>query len=916
MKTITKSFSSLCAVFFLSASSLFGAPTIATFSATGPTEGALDVMVQVGSLGEGENSLTLYLGEATPRDGDPAQRMEAVETLPITSAGTYSFLPQITYGTHLACKVVLTDGQGQTAESGVVALDATDHFGYSYIGTGSGNWHDPANWQVAGNDQGYKCAGYPAYTTGWVNMGNGTKTVHVDAEYSVREFHINQAALNLTLIGDSNNAMILVTDGVFTAGNTITYDHIRLYSNSYTIPANGKQYLLNGADLNVKWEINVNGDNAYLYIGPGSIAQTKRDWWWTFRIDGQGALVEIDNGTLYTRGLRFGANNGSAVPLGIVMKGSSPLLKIDEELVVVNPIPGSPTIEFFVPYNGYAQPPVQKVGNNAQFPMCGYTWQDHNSITSTNIPPVLFKISPRSPFFTQLDTADFLLVDWSRNQTPSIYINEPGIAVADFENPGDNRFHLESSFGGSVHDQMWVSLTGTGIPFSRTEVESAVSSSVSGNQLDVSTSVADLGEGSATATLWVGISGPNGNPITNMSACASASISDLGTLTLGTTVPLGAQVAYAILCENIQGSRTYTSSTVTNILHVTDGAAYVWTSPEPGLWSDPANWSNNANDGALRLGYPSYGSRFQIHNTPSNVLYVDGAYTGMQGNCCLGWGGATTSLIGITPDAEIECGGFECYDNVHTTIDGVKVRGVGSYHVFNNSSMHLLNGTSFSTRWEYAVNGANALLHVGTNCTLSVSTAEPFHRLSLAGDNARIEIDNGKIEALFLWIGNDKTDQTPDGIYFSGPQAQLTLRGTMNYPQGIINPLPGSPVLSFSIPVEGFETTPIRRTGASGNPVHLFANVNADGQPTEGIPPIRVHIDPQSPFFNESSSLHQPLIDWSADAKGHIVTENVILDSSIDSVYLSYYYTPQEDPLKQGLSIHAKGRGFTLLLLR
>ena len=264
---------------------------------------------------------------------------------------------------------------------------------------------------------------------------------------------------------------------------------------------------------------------------------------------------------------------------------------------------------------------------------------------------------------------------------------------------------------------------------------------VEGDVMVVPCSVTDLSE-PVTLTLQLGAAAPKEGEPTLNAVVATCEVDANGVCEFCTPVTLGTK----IVCRVEASDGTVSSE---RRLTVPDSAAYTWKPNGDGLWSDPTMWTCSANDGLRRLGYPSYGSRFDIYGNQTDVIRVDAAYTDLQGNGTLGWGGANITFIGTVPGACIGTSGFKDgqYDDIQVTLDGVAFPDLGTWHVKNRSSLVMRNGASIVTRWEVWVEGTDASMFVGPDCRVAVSVAEPYHALRVKGQNARLVVEGGSIDA-------------------------------------------------------------------------------------------------------------------------------------------------------------------------
>ncbi len=896
----------LCAALPLAASAL----TVGNLSDGSLSGNTLTVTADVSGVAANATA-TLWIGQATPRDGDPANLLASVASTQYTADSHVEFNTPILLGAKIAFKIVVTEGDTQ-AESVVKTIIAYDNFGYTYTGTGVGNWHDPANWNDGNTGDGVPCVGYPAYSKNWINMGSGTKEVHVDAAYvGFNEFHVTASGLNLTMVGDSDDAEIHPNNFFTGANTTIVYDHLRLHGNNYRINDGSSVSLINGTYFSVQWWFYVTGQNATLSIGPGCRLRASVGdgyFWYGTELSGQNATIIINDGLLETPRLRIGTTS-TAAPKGLQFLGTSPKMECKTEFLVVEPnLSGSPTVEFVVPSGGYATAPIRKITNDTDNGVfAGHTvlnWQTEIH----GAPPILFKINEYSPFFSGSLVDDVLLVDWSNNGGCSAGINtdatDCGVDYAAFEDPDHNSFYTDSNVDGVAATRVWAHLTGTGEPASKTLVNSTASESVSGSALTVNASLLDYdgGNGTSTATLYVGYTGPAGDPTTNMAAVASTTLANGNAFTFSADVVLGSKTAYAVVVENTQGKWHYVSSTSTNIVQVRDSAQYVWVNNNSGLWSDPANWTCTVNDNKARLGYPSYGNSVRWLGNQTAVVEVDAAYTGLA-DVFVDNPGLNLTLIGTVDGASVHFGNTHCTANTRITLDNVLSSSSGGASVGDNGSFTLLHGSTFSTAWEFKVEGANALLHVGDGSSLTVATSgdgQPY-RLGLYGENARIEIDNSTVSVRSLRINYDADKVAPYGIVFSGTNPVLRASNRLQIIRAASDG--GRPTFLFSVPANGYVAAPIQRNGSGYKFLDTTYSAN--------IPATLFQINRHSPFFNESKTADVQLVSWPSQG---IDTAGVEFDTSVPGS--RFYYMPAEDSKKTDIYVQLQGHGHTVVLFR
>ena len=127
---------------------------------------------------------------------------------------------------------------------------------------------------------------------------------------------------------------------------------------------------------------------------------------------------------------------------------------------------------------------------------------------------------------------------------------------------------------------------------------------VEGDVMVVPCSVTDLSE-PVTLTLQLGAAAPKEGEPTLNAVVATREVGANGAYEFRAPVTLGTKV----VCRVEAADGTVSSE---RRLTVPDSAAYTWKPNGDGLWSDPTMWTCSANDGLRRLGYPSYGSRFDI----------------------------------------------------------------------------------------------------------------------------------------------------------------------------------------------------------------------------------------------------------------------------------------------------------------
>ena len=377
--------------------------------------------------------------------------------------------------------------------------------------------------------------------------------------------------------------------------------------------------------------------------------------------------------------------------------------------------------------------------------------------------------------------------------------------------------------------------------------------------------VSSLRGASAMLKLLVGEAEPkDGDPVLRMSQVDTLTINAPGSYSfIWNGATLGTKVAYKVISDAaIDATHNWTSETVVKTVTLTDSATYKWVANAKGLWSDRANWTTSATDGLPRLGYPSYGSRFDVYgNSQTSEIRVDANYEGLQSGSTLGWGGDDITFRGVVDGAAIgypEGAGFKDgqYSNVKITLDNVALT-CGSYHIHSSSSLTMLNGAYLCTRWEAFLRGDNASLFVGDCCELYQRGVDG-DRFEFSGANASIVISNGLIRANTMRInGEGDSDaafegKTPAGITFLGDHPQLSI---LQYAK--IHSNPGSDIpVTFFVPESGFISTPIVKAGATSR---SFCERKSGVNHT-----LLFQVDKASPFYAQQNitPLAQTLVDW------------------------------------------------------
>ena len=432
------------------------------------------------------------------------------------------------------------------------------------------------------------------------------------------------------------------------------------------------------------------------------------------------------------------------------------------------------------------------------------------------------------------------------------------------------------------------------------------------NTLTVTANVTAINGESAKVFLAVGVSEPkDGDPALRMAGIITNEVTAAGTTTfVWDGAVLGTKIAYAVM--NVVGSTT--NSTAVTVSKLTDPAEYFWVADAEGYWSDSAHWTTSVSDGLPRLGYPSYGSRFQTRwGSKTAVILVDAVYEDLQGGTTLGWRNDTITFRGTVEGAAIgypEGSGFSDgqYDNTHITLDGVALT-CGSYHVYHDASLTMLNGASISTRWEFVVEGDNAELFVGDGCEIDQRGVDG-NRFGFAGENASIVISNGVVKATILRIGGTEDTDTsyqgklPAGIAFKGDNPQLQIRGYAKVHADMGGELP----VVFTVLENGFGRTPIVKIADTNRG---FGELNGD------IPGLLFSIDEKSPYLAVKSKFRQPLVDWTYNNTAYAVNTDAISFGEMKYAPAAcMYFTPVDGETKSGVEAYCYTQKGTCIIVR
>ncbi len=444
-------------------------------------------------------------------------------------------------------------------------------------------------------------------------------------------------------------------------------------------------------------------------------------------------------------------------------------------------------------------------------------------------------------------------------------------------------------------------------------VTSGIVSENGKNTLTVTANVTAINGESAKVFLAVGVSEPkDGDPALRMAGIITNEVTAAGTTTfVWDGAVLGTKIAYAVM--NVVGSTT--NSTSVTVSKLADPAEYFWIADAEGYWSDSTKWTTSVEDGLPRLGYPSYGSKFQTRwGSKTALILVDAAYEDLRGGTTLGWRNDTITFRGTVEGAAIgypETAGFNDgqYDLTHITLDGVSLT-CGSYHVQPNSSLTMLNGAYLYTRWDVTVAGENASLFVGNACEL-YQYGRDGDRFQFSGENASIVISNGLVRAKSLRLGarNDgdtgNVGKTPAGIRFEGSSPRLLISGEANIPLDIGADIP----VVFCVPENGYSAAPIAKATTAG--VTFAAR---ESSITHGL---LFSIDEKSPYLAIRAKFHQPLVDWTYNESSYTVNADAIAFAATPgSGKTRFYFTPESEGTKNGVSVYCYGKDSFAVVVR
>ena len=859
--------------------------------------------VPVTVSGSSGGTLELYIGEAGPRDGEPDATTSAASR-EITADGTYNLTAQVSVGAKIAYRAALGSD-----DSLMGVITATDDSEYIWVNNKSGLWSDPANWTRKKTSEGtdtYKNIGYPAYSKGIIRfLGNQTVEVTLDADYTsgFGDLFIDNSNLNLTLRG---NGYALKTGNTHTTGdNTFVFDNVRYTTTGgYTVGSRSSMRLINGTYFQTQWEFNVNGSgSAALYVGENCEinAGVGDGGVYTFRLDGEGNTIVLEDGYIHARGFLIGSQREGAAPGGVVFKGTHPRMEFGYEFVVCKSLTGYPVLEFYVPVGGYAQAPVLKT-RAGDYTALGNKWIGHTSSTSV-YSPVAFKISELSPFYQSESDIDVCLFDWSASvqgirDGSLVFLDPVEDSIDDYEYAKKSNSSCETS-----QDQVWAHLTGKGIPADLPTIDATATVSVN-DETAVLTVGGEIKSISSTllnkVQLWVGMVGGDGDAEGAMQLVDTLTVTETGAFTMQYAAKFGAKVAckLIVLGEDEELSKTWENggtSVITKTL--TENVVFTWKNEvATGVWSDPQNWTS-PDDGKPRLGYPSNGGQFRFEGRDRYTVYVDGRYSGFGWNNQFGWGGSDITFVGTVSNAYIQGTSIDLYDNVKTTLDNVTCR-FGNYFANANSGLTLTNNAAMNCVWTGGIDGENAYVYVGSNCTFATGVGEDWHIGKIQGKNATFTVDNGTFSAAAMTIGSGESSDAPTTLRFMGKNAKMDCKVYLKN----VNTVEGSSRVEFVIPEGGYAATPITKGGSDETAFLAPAG--------EGNMPICMAVLRSSPYLKVRGNFTQQLVDWSTStAETKLNTAGVTLGSMPRAgMGETMYFTPTAGESKSGIAANCRGR--------
>ena len=440
------------------------------------------------------------------------------------------------------------------------------------------------------------------------------------------------------------------------------------------------------------------------------------------------------------------------------------------------------------------------------------------------------------------------------------------------------------------------------------------------NTLTVTANVTALNGDSAKVFLAVGMAEPkDGDPAALMKGVITNTVTATGnTVFTWDGAILGTKLAFAVMNVVESGGTASTNSTSTTVLVLQDTMGYRWVPNAKGLWSDAENWTlTKTDDGLPRLGYPSYGSTFTIYGSAqTSEIWVDANYEDLEAEdrgSTLGWENDEITFKGVVNGAAIgypDNSGFKDgqYTNVKITLDNVSLT-CGSYHVYGNSSLHMLNGARLYTRWEFLVENENAFLFVGDRCELEQYGIDG-NRFEVSGENASVVISNGTVIAKSVRFGAryasaDKVGKIPAGMRFEGDNPRLLIRSEATIPLDIGADFP----VVFCIPENGYASAPIAKDSSN--------NVKFADRPSSVTHGLAFAVDMKSPYLAGSSRFRQQLVDWTYNGNSYEVNASAVSFAEMKYAPTAcMYFTPESGETKSGVAAYCYTQKGTCIIIR
>lgn len=353
-----------------------------------------------------------------------------------------------------------------------------------------------------------------------------------------------------------------------------------------------------------------------------------------------------------------------------------------------------------------------------------------------------------------------------------------------------------------------------------------VSSTSTNGRGTVSGTLAVLGSGETTVTLWLSQDGQA------FTAFAEKTVTQEGPFAFDIIYPGEGKWYYRLSSANSYSGQSWSDETAPKDITITDANTYIWTGAS-GIWTNSANWVCEA--GEAGLGYPTSAAAAIFPN--DQVVEV--------------------SLSTDTTVSELTIG----QDNSSVTIRGnghalvatsQKITGGAAELVFDN--------VTFSDGKDIWSCGNN--LNLGEDSRLVVTNkAKVSFRNSYTGKNLAAVVCDGGL----LWIRNpnfgsglcleldDGTFEEVDGKLGAQDPATIRFKGTEPKFRGMSIPSETNLRLEFELPVEPYAEAPF---GISKS----IPNVVSDLTANDGC--IKVVIPKDCPARKAKSKGVYSLVDW------------------------------------------------------